>query len=169
MKKIALLFFAICMLTSCGKGKKSTQKTTAQDNAEQVETTTPKETPKTVNNTPWTAEQLMPADVLVQKIKTNQLDSTLLLSIGFEGVIKGSTDLGPASEATGLNNLKTYLAKVPKDKSIVIYCGCCPMDVCPNIRPAFALLNKMGFTNAKLLQIPTSIKADWLDKGYPSK
>lgn len=106
---------------------------------------------------------------LAQKIETNQVDDMLILSIGFEDVIKGSVDLGPANDSTKIASLKDYLKTVPKDKSIVLYCGCCPLEKCPNVRPAFKVLNEMGFTNAKLLDIETSIKADWLDKGYPAK
>jgi hypothetical protein len=34
---------------------------------------------------------------------------------------------------------------------VVIYCGCCPLDKCPNVRPAFTLLKTMGFTNLHVL------------------
>jgi len=49
----------------------------------------------------------------------------------------------------------------------VIYCGCCPFEHCPNVRPAFQLLNEMKFTNQKLLNLSTNLKTDWIDKGYP--
>ena len=50
---------------------------------------------------------------------------------------------------------------------MIIYCGCCPFRRCPNVRPAFELLKKMKFTNAKLLNLPTSLNDDWISKGYP--
>jgi hypothetical protein len=59
------------------------------------------------------------------------------------------------------------LEKLPKDASIVVYCGCCPYRSCPNVRPAFNLLNSMGFKNHKLLDLPQNIKVDWIDHGYP--
>ncbi len=43
----------------------------------------------------------------------------------------------------------------------------CTIANCPNIRPAFSLLNEMKFTNHKLLDIPKNIKVDWIDKGFP--
>ena len=58
-------------------------------------------------------------------------------------------------------------AELVKVINIVIYCGCCPFEHCPNIRPAFNLLNEMGFTNQKLLSLQKNIKADCIDKGYP--
>ena len=42
-----------------------------------------------------------------------------------------------------------------------------PYKNCPNVRPAFTLLNEMKFTNHKLLDLPANLKVDWIDKGYP--
>jgi hypothetical protein len=47
-----------------------------------------------------------------------------------------------------------------------VYCGCCPWDRCPNVKPAVELLKQMGFAKAKALYLGTGFKADWLDKGY---
>jgi len=63
--------------------------------------------------------------------------------------------------------LKQELDKLPRDANVVVYCGCCPFAVCPNIRPAFALLNEMKFKNQKLLNLPKNIKVDWIDHDYP--
>jgi len=49
----------------------------------------------------------------------------------------------------------------------VIYCGCCPLERCPNIRPAFVALRQMGFTNVRVLLLPNSFEADWAGKGLP--
>jgi hypothetical protein len=48
-----------------------------------------------------------------------------------------------------------------------VYCGCCPFEKCPNIRPAFNLMKAMGFSNGKLLNLPTNLKQNWIAKGYP--
>jgi hypothetical protein len=50
----------------------------------------------------------------------------------------------------------------------VVYCGCCPYEHCPNVRPAVAVLKEMKFTNFKLLNLEKNIKTDWLDKGFPA-
>ena len=110
----------------------------------------------------------MQPEILAKKITENKLKNTLILSIGFEAVIKNSTDLGPSSKPENLSKLKDYLKNVKKDKEIVFYCGCCPFARCPNIKPAFKTLQEMGFKNVKLLNIATNIKTDWLDKNYPS-
>ncbi|MBI4929493.1 MAG: hypothetical protein HY841_01935 [Bacteroidetes bacterium] len=93
----------------------------------------------------------------------------ILLSIGFGGGIKGSKEIGAANAKEGIENLKKELTKLPKDADIVIYCGCCPFEHCPNIRPAFQLLNEMKFTNHKLLNLSHNLKTDWIDKGYSDK
>lgn len=142
MKRVIFLLFIAAIFTSCS-GQKSDE--------------------------PWSKDQLMPPKDLAQKIENNEDSSTLILSIGFDDPIKNSIDLGPANEKEGIDKLKTYLSDVPKDKDIVLYCGCCPMDKCPNIRPAFEVINEMGFTNAKLLELKTSVKADWLDHDFPIK
>jgi len=81
--------------------------------------------------------------------------------------IPGSTFAGPGSKPEGLDLLKTAVEKLPRDRDLVIYCGCCPWDRCPNIQPALELLRKMGFTHVRALHIPTNFKTDWIDHGYP--
>jgi hypothetical protein len=50
----------------------------------------------------------------------------------------------------------------------VIYCGCCPMLKCPNIRPAYSTLKELGFTHIRVLSLPTNLHTDWVSKDYPS-
>ena len=118
-----------------------------------------------VNN--WTSEQLMPPALLAKNIRENK-QLPIILSVGPMALIPHSTDLGAASEPENLAKLKQELTNLPKDTAIVIYCGCCPFPRCPNVRPAIALLKEMNFTNFHLLNLPVSIKADWIDKGYPT-
>ncbi|MCC8358975.1 rhodanese-like domain-containing protein [Salinimicrobium sediminilitoris] len=115
---------------------------------------------------PWTGQQLLEPRDLAQIVGNSQ-DSLVIFSLGAGGIIPGSKDTGPSGEEQSLNNLKKELEKLPKDSDIVIYCGCCPFDICPNVRPAFALLNEMHFTNHQLLNLRDNIKVDWIDKGYP--
>lgn len=119
------------------------------------------------NTEPWTENQLMPPAELAKAINDINTHQLIVFSIGPGAIVKGSIDVGAAKEKDNLKNLKHQLSKLPKDTAIVIYCGCCPFQHCPNIRPAFELLNKMKFTNHKLLNLPKNIKVDWIDKGYP--
>ena len=117
---------------------------------------------------PWKADQLMaPAD-LAAVINNPKAKKPIIICVGPGALIKGSMDMGPAKEKANLEKLKSELSKLPKDADIVIYCGCCPFEPCPNIRPAFTLLNEMKFSNAHLLNLEHNIKTDWVAKGYPS-
>ena len=118
---------------------------------------------------PWTDKQLMaPAD-LAKIVSDSSAKKPHIFCIGPSANIPYSVAVGPAKEKENLEKLKKELIKLPKDAAIVIYCGCCPFAPCPNIRPAFNLLNKMKFTNHKLLNLSTNFKTDWIDKGYPSR
>jgi len=96
----------------------------------------------------------------------------ILIHVGFHklyqmGHIPGSQYAGPAARPDGLEALQKLVAKLPRNHKIVIYCGCCPWDDCPNVRPAFAALKEKGFTNLKVLDIPDRLGSDWGAKGYP--
>jgi thiosulfate/3-mercaptopyruvate sulfurtransferase len=81
--------------------------------------------------------------------------------------IPGAIYAGPGSKPEGLAMLRSAVADLPRDREIVLYCGCCPWDRCPNVQPAIHLLEEMGFKRAKVLHIPENFKTDWIDKGYP--
>jgi hypothetical protein len=83
--------------------------------------------------------------------------------------IPNSIYTGPANTPAGLQALRAAVANLPRDREIVVYCGCCPWDHCPNIRPAMEALRQMGFTRAKALYIPTNLAVDWFDRGYPAE
>lgn len=82
--------------------------------------------------------------------------------------IRGSEYAGPASEAEGIEMLRKRVQALPRTAAIVIYCGCCPWEHCPNVHPAYDELRKMGFRNVKALYLPSNFKFDWDDKGYPT-
>jgi thiosulfate/3-mercaptopyruvate sulfurtransferase len=81
--------------------------------------------------------------------------------------IPGAVFAGPGRDANGLDLLKAAVEKLPRDREIVIYCGCCPWDRCPNVKPAADLLRQMGFTKAKVLHLTENFATNWIDKGYP--
>ena len=82
------------------------------------------------------------------------------------GRIPGATLHGPTSEAEGLDDLKRWATPLPRAETLVIYCGCCPMEKCPNVRPAFRALREMGFTGLRVLVLATSFEKDWIEKGF---
>jgi thiosulfate/3-mercaptopyruvate sulfurtransferase len=81
--------------------------------------------------------------------------------------IPNSGFAGPGSQANGLILLQKLSAPLKKGQLIVIYCGCCPWNRCPNIGPAYKKLHDLGFTNVKALYIANNFGDDWVAKGYP--
>jgi thiosulfate/3-mercaptopyruvate sulfurtransferase len=123
---------------------------------------------KSANKEPWTEKQLMaPAD-LAAILNSPTTSKPIVFSVGPGALIKGSRDMGPAHEKENLEKFRQALNGLPKDADIVVYCGCCPFEHCPNIRPAFSLINEMKLSSAHLLNLEHNIKTDWVSKGYPS-
>jgi hypothetical protein len=118
------------------------------------------------NTVNWTANQLMEPAQLARMITSGE-KLPLLISVGPGATIPHSKAIGQAKEPENLDKLSALLKEVKKKEAIVIYCGCCPYEHCPNVRPAIALLKEKGFRNYKLLNLPHNIKTDWIDKGYP--
>jgi thiosulfate/3-mercaptopyruvate sulfurtransferase len=117
---------------------------------------------------PWTDKDLVQPEQVSKDLRT-----PLLIHVGFPVLyrashITGSVYAGPGSKEEGIADLKKAVAGQPLTREIILYCGCCPFDKCPNIRPAFAALHEMGFTHVKAMVVPTNLKTDWIDKGYPT-
>ncbi len=96
-----------------------------------------------------------------------------ILQVGFttlfqEAHIKGAIHAGPAVSDSGMTLLRNTVARFNRHSLLVIYCGCCPWPKCPNIRPAFEQLRKMGFTNVKVVYIPHNFGVDWINRGFPT-
>ena len=115
----------------------------------------------------WTKEQLMEPAQLAGILQENK-SLPVIISVGPGAVIPHSIDAGMASEKTGLENFEKSIKDLPKDADIVVYCGCCPYDRCPNVRPAIAALIEGKFTNFHLLDLPHNVNTDWISKGYPT-
>jgi thiosulfate/3-mercaptopyruvate sulfurtransferase len=127
--------------------------------------------PANIANDVPAASQIQPAE-LVTAMKAPGEQKPAVLYVGpkafyAQGHIPGADFIGPVGKPDGMAALRTHVASLPKNKPVVIYCGCCPWDHCPNIRPAFAELKKEGFSNVRLLYLATSFGVDWKDKGLP--
>ena len=119
----------------------------------------------------------IPAAALIQPQELEQWlrsdkEKPLILQVGShvmfaEAHIPGSEYIGPSSQPTGIQQLRERVKALPKDKALVIYCGCCPWHKCPNIRPAYQELHTLGFTQLKVLYIADNFGTDWVSKGYP--
>lgn len=120
----------------------------------------------------------IPEKQLIQPADLNRIlaaksgEKPLMFQVGsrvlFEQAhIVGSEYMGPGSQQAGQDQLKKRVASLPKSKTIVLYCGCCPWNRCPNVGPAFRLLEGLGFTQVKVLYFANNFGTDWAEKGYP--
>jgi rhodanese-related sulfurtransferase len=119
----------------------------------------------------------IPLNALMQPQALNDLlqkpahEPALILQVGShllfaQAHIPGSEYAGPGSQTAGLEALRARVAAVAKDKLIVLYCGCCPWNRCPNVAPAFRMLRDAGFTNVRVLYMASNFGDDWVAKGY---
>lgn len=118
------------------------------------------------------ASNLVNPEDLVKILQTGK-QKPLLLHVGShvlygEAHIPGSEYVGASSTAAGLQQLQQRVKPLPKSKFIVLYCGCCPWNHCPNVKPAYDALAALGFTNVRVLYISNNFGANWVDKGYPT-
>jgi thiosulfate/3-mercaptopyruvate sulfurtransferase len=121
---------------------------------------------------PWPSSQTLQPAVLAGELGEKGGIAPTIVYVGFRtlfagGHIAGASFNGTASTEEGLTDLKEWVEHLPRSTNLVIYCGCCPFDKCPNIRPAYTALSNMGFKTVRVLVLPTSFATDWVDKGYP--
>jgi thiosulfate/3-mercaptopyruvate sulfurtransferase len=122
---------------------------------------------------PWTAAQtVQPAALAKELAGSKSADRPTIVCVAphalyLGGHISGALYHGAGSTPEGIDDLEKWAQPVPRATRIVIYCGCCPMERCPNLRPAFVALRDMGFTHVRALLIPTNFYTDWVKPGYP--
>jgi len=117
------------------------------------------------------ARLVQPAD-WAAKVQDGSAAGTLTLHVGFRTMfdqahIPGSEYAGPGNSGAGLQVLRDRVAGLKKDAPILIYCGCCPWERCPNMASAYDALIELGFTNVRAMIIQDNFGTDWVDKGYP--
>ena len=57
---------------------------------------------------------------------------------------QGSEYAGPGAQDAGLQQLRARVGQLPRKTFIVLYCGCCPWNRCPNVGPAYNALTDYG-------------------------
>lgn len=117
--------------------------------------------------------QLIQTEALAATLKTSE-DPPAIVCIGFRWLfesarIPNAQLIGPASDNGALKGLQAELLKLGRNKSVVLYCGCCPWEHCPNVTPAAKLIETLGLKNAKILYMPQGFEKDWIAKGYPTE
>lgn len=119
---------------------------------------------------PWSKTELLASSDLVKRLHSREQPHILCVAFPVlyrQKHIAGATLAGPGGKPEGIAALRTAVADLPKSAAIVIYCGCCPMGHCPNIRPAYRTLKELGYNNLWVLDIPTNFHTDWVAKNYP--
>jgi len=121
---------------------------------------------------PWPKSALLETASLAKEIQSPK--PPVVLCVAFPVLYRSrhilhAIDAGPGYKPEGIEALKKSAARLSKDADVIIYCGCCPMAKCPNIRPAYRTLKELGFTHVRVLNIPTNMHTDWFNKDYPSE
>jgi hypothetical protein len=122
---------------------------------------------------PWTAAQTIYAASFAKELADAPADrKPVVICVGFHSLyhgahIPGASYHGPGSKPEGLADLKKFALSLPRSSNVVLYCGCCPLERCPNIRPAFEALRDAGFANLRVLLLPKDFASDWVANGFP--
>lgn len=166
-KNVLTILSVILFFSACGFAQSSHAKKIQEDSGQMQ---LKKEA--TTSSDPWTVKNVVTVKELGAELSSKK-NKPVLLHVGFsflyqQSHIPGSIYVGPARSKDGINSIKEAVKHYKKNKSIVLYCGCCPWTDCPNIRPAYETLNKLGYKNVKVLYIPDSFMKDWTKHGYPA-
>lgn len=118
-------------------------------------------------------DRLIQPEALNAELKGGAKD-TLILQVGSrvlfdEAHIPGAEYAGPTGRPAGVETLRARVKDLPRDRRIVLYCGCCPWSRCPNIAPAWNLLQAMGFVHVRVLYLSENFGANWVAAGFPSE
>jgi hypothetical protein len=118
-----------------------------------------------------TAERITPEE-LTKILRDKSAEKPAIFHVGYrvlfaQARIPGSQFAGPGANAPGIEALLKAVKAFPGAKPIVLYCGCCPWEKCPNVEPAWRALRTAGFKNVKILYIAKNFGTEWVQKGYP--
>lgn len=157
---------AVALWSTCSSGYARNATTGSENQAAQ------KRTAAATDAEPWTPADVLEPEQLVKRLSDPKATQPEILYVGPPALYKGSHIpraklIGLTSRPEGLSSLAEAVKGTAKDREIIIYCGCCPWDVCPNIRPAFTALRERGFTRVRLLHLPSTFTQDWVKRGYP--
>jgi hypothetical protein len=125
--------------------------------------------PSATELSPGSAELIQPED-LVKALGSAKRPTLLYVGPRFlysQAHIPGAEFIGSAADTEFMDKLRQRVSTLPRNSMIVLYCGCCPWEHCPNIRPAYKELQKMGFKSVNALYLAASFGTNWVEKGYP--
>jgi hypothetical protein len=120
---------------------------------------------------PWPQEEVIPPADLAKRIEAGAAPTMICVAFPFlyrQRHVRGATFAGPTNTPEGIQDLEKLAATLSKDSEVVVYCGCCPMKDCPNIRPAYETLKKMGFKVIRVLTFLTICTTTGRPKAIPA-
>lgn len=122
---------------------------------------------------PWTQSQTIKPAVLAKELQSSTASAKpIVICVApralYNGAhIPGALFFGPGYTSQGIDSLRNWAKSALPAANVVIYCGCCPLDRCPNVRPAFSALAGMGFTHLRVLLLQHDFRTDWVIPGFP--
>jgi len=122
---------------------------------------------------PVPAAAIIEPEDLARILGSREAEKPLIFQVGFhllykQAHIPGAEYTGPASKDDSIQQLRKRVASLARTKFIVLYCGCCPWNRCPNVKPAYDALRDLGFKQVKVLRIEENFGTNWVAKGYPT-
>lgn len=120
---------------------------------------------------PWPTSSLLQPEELANRLRT-EAGKPVILYVGFPVLYRaahlpGATLAGPCFKPAGLQSLQKAAASLSRSGEVILYCGCCPFEHCPNIRPAYTALRDNGFSKVNVLHLAANLHTDWTAKGFP--
>ena len=93
--------------------------------------------------------QVIQPEELNRMLAARDGEKPLILQVGShvlfaESHIKGAEYAGPGLQAAGLNLLQQRVSMLSHKTLIVLYCGCCPWNRCPNRRTRVLAVARPG-------------------------
>jgi len=128
--------------------------------------------PTVLDAEPWKKDELIEAADLAKQIEARNAPTIICVTFPIlyrQKHIRGAKYAGPGNKPDGIKDLEALAVTLSTDAEVVLYCGCCPMKDCPNIRPAYQTMKHLGFKVVRVLNIPNNIHNDWTAKGYPAE
>jgi hypothetical protein len=124
------------------------------------------------DSVPWPASRVVTSTELAKAVGGAPATRPRVIHVGPERLfhsahVPGAVHAGEGGDDDGLAAFAAMLGPLPRDADVVVYCGCCPYANCPNVRPAYAKMVALGFTRGRVLDLPTNLKTDWTDLGFP--
>jgi len=121
---------------------------------------------------PWGENIVKPAGLVAELANASAADKPVVVCTAppflyRSGHVPGAVLHGPMTSPAVVGELTAWAQPLPRSSNVVIYCGCCPMEQCPNIRPAYKALKDLGFTRLRVLVLPDNFATDWVGRGYP--